>query len=221
MCDGKSFRKNLSASVRIVGPLGLMAMASIAPAAIIGYDFESLPVSSNQASLATTNAGTTLVLTRNGGGATLGVTDISSFGAPVAFGNRSVDPFADTGSATAYLIGNLTSSFSSVSVQFGDFGADSDSVTLTGYSGPNGTGTAVATSTVNYGTTSFPASGIILNSATSMQSFTLSSVGTSGASTFYNSLFYDNFVFTTIPEPATASLVVFAAALAGRRSRKA
>jgi hypothetical protein len=199
--------------------LGLALLsAGPASAAIVGFDLESLPVSTGNPSVVTTAGGVTLTLVRAAGG-TLNVENLTPSG-PSSFGARSLSPFNDTANAADYLVGTLSASFDSLSLQFGDFGTDSDTVTLTGYSGPNGTGTAVATATVNYGTTAFPVPGIILTAASGMQSFTLSSTSTSGPSTFYNSLYYDNFVVTTVPEPTAAAALLAAGTLLRRVRRE-
>ncbi len=59
-----------------------------------------------------------------------------------------VDPFFDT-SASAF-VANFSSSLSGFSFEFGDFDQDRDTLTLSAYSGLNGTGTLLGTVTVNW-----------------------------------------------------------------------
>ncbi len=203
--------------------VGLGGGSRAAVAAPTVFDFESTATTSAPgddagalSTLTTAVNGTSLTLTRNGG-IHFDIVNGSTSGFPAVFGSRSLDPFSDPSTPTGYFIGNLSVPVSSVGLDFGDYDGDEDLVTLTGYSGPNGTGTALATNTIDYprsanfsinngygndyGTVSVAAAGI--------ESFTLAD-----ASTYPNSLSYDNIAVTpaAVPEPATAGLLA-------RRSR--
>lgn len=153
-----------------------------------------------------TQAGLTLTLIRQGG-KTFSFQDISGSG-PVGFGSRTLNPFIDA--TVGAFVANFSAGLSAFQFQAGDFGADDDAITLSIYSGLNGTGTLLGTQTVNYGVASLP--GAIANlSLTSATPF-LSAVFNGGSAGFPNSVYYDNIVVRQavagVPEPATWAMMM-------------
>lgn len=93
-------------------------------------------------------------------------------------------------------------------LSFGDFGSDSDAFLLTAYSGANGTGSVVGTTTVDQGTSSITGTvGTATFAGSSFQSVTF----IRGSTSFPNSLYYDNLVATVggvMPEPSTWAMML-------------
>lgn len=208
--------------------LALLSLASAALSAQASlFDFESSTATffsppdfnrpGSYTSLSQTDGGLTLVLTRDNKTA-FDVVDNNNFqgGKPASWGDHSLDPFFDAGSAG--WIGNFSGLVSSVSLDWGDYGADDDTLTMNVYSGLNGTGTLLGS--VSGSITSLETFvGHLSIAAAGIQSFTLQ--GTSSAPGFDNSVFIDNISarpMGTVPGPAAA---VSFALLALRRRRKA
>jgi hypothetical protein len=161
-------------------------------------------------SLTETVSGLTLTLTRQGV-TTVGRFDIfdtttspSSF--PSVWGTRTLDPFFDTSNTS--FVANFSSPISSFKLSYGDFGGDSDTASIMAFSGPNGTGTLLASNTDVYGTQSLPDQfdtfGVTAQGIRSV-------VFIGGSPSFPNSVYYDNLTVTqsptTIPEPASLTLL--------------
>ena len=176
-------------------------------------------------SLALVNNGLTLTITRpnNAGFDIVDNTADNQNEKPAAFGTRSLDPFFDTsgndpaGTGQNGFIGDFSSSVNAVSLDFGDYGGDSDTLTLSAFSGANGTGTLLSTTTINLGTTDFRTStaqfpagfGTASVFASGIQSVTIS--GTSDAAGFNNSVFIDNIrvnASVAAPEPGSLALLL-------------
>ena len=180
------------------------------------FNFESSATSTGLTTYTATDSGLTLTLTRPG--STFDI--VGPITAP--FGTRTLSPFANETSATSFLA-SFSSTLSSFSLNFGDFGADSDLFTLTAFSGANGTGSVVGTTNVNYGLGSLPGS-IGTASFTGSPFQSVSFIG--GSTGFPNSVYYDNFVATVtgaVPEPATWAMMLIgfgAIGVAMRRRRK-
>jgi hypothetical protein len=194
----------------------LSLFVSAASAATV-FNFETLPAASG-ASLSQTVGGITLTVTTEGGG-NAEIRNLSSFSIVPVWGSRTLSPFLNTSSA---LILTFSAPIDSISVEFGDFGADSDTnFLMQGYSGANLGGALLgSTNSPTWGLAdiqSNPASVATLNAA-GMQSIRL--IG--GSTGFPNSLFYDNITVTEsgIPEPGTYALTAGALlALAAVRRR--
>ena len=204
--------------------LGVGTAASHARAAAIDFDFESTPATETSfnptgalSSLVMTNSGLTVTLTRQRGVA-FDVLDSSAFPGefPTSWGVHSLDPFYNESSATGF-IANFSALASNVSIDLGDFGGDSDTFLLTAYSGLNGTGTVLATTTLVYGTQSLPTAATAMVAATGIQSVIWNDVGVgtgTNPDTYYNSLFYDNLTVTSaVPEPSTWALMTAGAGI--------
>lgn len=187
-----------------------LASASVTRADTTTFTFEGQSTTSGSGaltSLTLTQSGLTATITRPGSGF-----DINNIGGSVdtaAFGARSLDPFSASTSNTQF-IANFSQSLSSVSLDFGDFGGDADTLLLQAFSGANGTGTLLGSanaslvgvgSTFTFLTLSVTAPGI--NS--------IRFIG--GSATFPNSVYYDNLSATfgtqpnPVPEPTTLLLL--------------
>jgi hypothetical protein len=210
----------------LVSALALVTGASIATAASIKWDFESVSTTSSPsiipgalATLTLTDAsGLSLTLTRPGG-AHFDVYNSSSvsFLMPASWGSHSLDEFFDI---SVGFIGDLSAPVTSVSLDYGDFGADADTLTLTAFSGSGGTGTQLGSSVDSFGTASFPTFDTVTVSAAGIRSFTITGTSTSAGGP--DSVFLDNFVVTqAVPEPTTAGLLLsITATLASRRMNR-
>ena len=155
---------------------------------------------------------------------------------PAVFGNRSIDPFFDTagnetgGTGQNGFIGNFGSLVNNVSLDFGDYEGsdmDADVFTLTAYSGLDGTGTILGSTTIDLGNSGFlnPVAPFPAGYATAavfasgIRSFTYSS--TSSQTGNGNSVFVDNIrvnaAASAAPEPGSLALLLGAGspALAG------
>jgi hypothetical protein len=171
------------------------------------FDFEGLTATSPPAynggltSLSLVDSGLTMSITRQAG-SPFDVYDTTVFnGPPASWGTRALDGFA--GCSSSQFIANFSAPITGFSLEFGDYGADSDLFTLSAYAGLNGTGPLLGTTTVNYAYNYFPTVG------------TASLTGLAGAQSVLfiggsppcpNSLFYDN-IIVSVPEPSPVTLV--------------
>lgn len=155
-----------------------------------------------------TVSGVTVTISRENN-ATLDIMDWSTmqgapFAMPASWGNKGLSPFSDqSGSA---FIATFSAPILFASIEFGDFGSDSDMVTLEGWSEAGATGSLVVDSTVDYGLGNLDSDGpetISINSNVAFQSIRF--IG--GSSGFPQSLYWDNLQFEAVPEPATLSLL--------------
>lgn len=142
-------------------------------------------------------------LTRQGGNAfDVYDTMIWGGGPPASWGSRALDGFA--GCSSSPFVANFSSPITGFSIEFGDYGADSDLFTLTAYAGINGTGPILGSTTFNYGYNYFPTVGTAsLSGLGGAQSVLF--IG--GAPSCPNSLFYDNIV-VAVPEPTSSALLL-------------
>jgi hypothetical protein len=153
------------------------------------FDFENQSVTSNGGltSLSLANQGLTISIDR--AGEPFDVANLSAFGGTSAFGSRTLAPTPPGN--TGFNV-NFSHPASSFSAQLGDFGAGkTDSLSLTAFSGANGTGT-------NLGTTN---ASLVLTNAALLKFQTLAFSGTNigsiqmagGTTADANSVYYDNF----------------------------
>lgn len=199
--------------------LAAATLLAAAPAAAqtASFDFEEFADTGFDGaltSLTSSDGGLTITITRPGSsfdvntGATLGLPD---FGAPT-FGTNSLSPFVNGDDANpAPFVVDFSSAVDSFSLEFGDYGADTDDlVTLSLFAGAGGTGALLGTATFLYGDSAFPVIGSLALAGTGPA---LSAVFAGGGADFPNSLYYDNFVATgafsgAIPEPATWAMLI-------------
>jgi len=194
------------------------------------FDFEDLPATWDPNSSAGTRSGSlkslsltdsdgcTLTLVREGStGFDITSNTVSQSGKPEAWGLRSLDPAFNQG-AFAF-IGTFGSPVDGVSVEFGDYGQDADTVSLTAYNGPGATGDVIAGATDEYDLASFPVAHAVSVSGPGIRSFRLIGGSPDGP----QSVFYDNITVrcgaAAIPEPGTLALLaaMLPLALAARR----
>jgi len=193
------------------------------------FDFESNPATATYSgstggytSLAQTNAGLTLTITRSTGNR-FDVFDNTTMGGgfhfPLTWQAHSLSPFFASG-ANDFFVGNFSSAVNAVELEGLDFSPDSDTLVMQVWSGLNGTGTLLSTVTNNWGTNvgpSYIAVGWNGGTTSSAQSI----VFRGGSTAAPQSMFIDNIAATAVPEPATmAALGMGVLALIRRRRQK-
>ncbi|HET6250280.1 MAG TPA: hypothetical protein VFE47_21500 [Tepidisphaeraceae bacterium] len=198
-------------------------------AANFNFEGQATTNSGGLQSLSLTNNGLTITIDRVG--QPFDVVNLSSYAGSVAFGSRSLAP---TPPGSNFFNVNFSSPVSSFSADMGDFGVSkSDSLALTAFTGANGTGT-------NLGTTS---ASLPLTSISSLSFKTVSFTGagiesvelSGGTTAAANSVYYDNFNATfnssgsggnsggggnAVPLPPASYVMPFGLAMAWLASRK-
>ena len=171
------------------------------------FDFENLaatysenanpcvfpPRSGLLSTVSMTVSGLTVGITRVGANFDIVANSGCQSGKPGSWGARSLDPFVFNASNTPFNL-NFSAGIVSFSVQWGDYGTDADNVTLTAFSGLNGTGVNLGsvTSATYSETTALPTvftTSISVPSSTPIRSIRMIGTGSTG---FFNSIFYDN-----------------------------
>jgi hypothetical protein len=198
------------------GALVVFLLASGSARADIVFGFEDQTATSSfnptshpgaLTSLTSTVSGLTLTLTRPGSTFDIFDTTSSPSSFPAVWGTRTLDPFSAETSNTSF-VANFSSPISSFKLSYGDFGDDSDTASIMAFSGPNGTGTLLASNTDVYGLQSLPDQFDTFGvTAQGIQSI----VFIGGSTDFPNSVYYDNLTVTlaatAIPEPASLTLL--------------
>jgi len=215
--------RSLAALAPVLGLL--VSLPSVGNAAPITFNLESL-ATGTFTSITDTVGGLTLTVHR-ADNANFNISDLSLVGGPPAFGTRSISNFAGPFGPGAELILNFSSPISSGSISFGDFDVDDDAtVSLTAFSGLNGSGSNLGSSSIAY-----PADLDIGNGDAAIRTLTVSAAGIQSLTIlsggpFPGSLEFDNIVADTapaaVPEPTSILLLgsglVFA--ILSRRARR-
>lgn len=199
--------------------LPALAFASVGVQALGVIDFESQAEGFTPV-ISATDQGVTATFF-NGGTDLLLVQNLSFFGAPASWGSRSVWS-GGTLSASGPTTGNFSHGLSWISIQFGDFGADDDSIYLQAFSGLDGTGSFLGMTSLFYdasrslGNEDFVT--LSLSSPTPIRSVLFGSVGFQGL----NNIYFDNVRFEkadvpVVPGPLAA--LPFALGLLARKRR--
>lgn len=204
---GSQWEFTMKRLVLSIAAIVLMSGVTPAVAATVTFDFEELAVGTGLTSITMTKSGITVDIYREGG-ATFGITNlISAATFPASWGQRTLDPFVGGTGNTAF-IANISPGVQGVSLEMGDFGADTDTLLLQAYSGLNATGTLLGTAT-----------GVLPGGGISFSFLNLSTSGADirsirfigGSPNFPNSVYYDNLQLTStdmvIPEPTSLTLL--------------
>jgi hypothetical protein len=204
---------------------GMIVIAGAAAAASAqNFDFSEFAASDfdagDRTTLSSTRDGLTMTLERSSG-TTFSVTDLSVFGAPASWGSRSLSAFQPQDGFTDDLfVASFSSPLTFASIQFGDYGADSDTpVILTAWSGPNGTGSIVGSVTETWVDGRNIETGDF-GTATVATTTPFASITLKSSTDFPQSLFWDNLTVEVVPAPA-ASLAFGMLGLTAARRRRA
>lgn len=213
------FRKHLATALTIAG----MLIASGSAHAQTVFDFEDEPFTFNPpedrpgalSSLVMTKGGITITITRQSGVAFDLVQNIPPQAKPASWGNISLDPFFNIANGNIFRA-TFSVPVSFVSIDAGDYGADTDNFLLEAFSGPNSTGTLLDSDTFvlepdgtnfTFDTGSVSAEGIR----------SIQFVG--GSTDAPHSMFYDNITVLTgplsAPEPGTLALLSVGVGMSG------
>jgi hypothetical protein len=209
-----NFRKagSLLAAVAV---FGLAVLGSPARAVIV-FDFEDVlgpgplvPNPTEVPGVAQMVGGLVVDIVRSSG-SDLEVWDLDVFGGPPTWGFRSIGPFNDP-LTDDFFVATFSAPISSATIEYGDFGADTDStIILEAYSGPGGSGALVASSASAWDDDFFvgdPPGSISVAGAS-----ILSLLFKGGSAAFPQSLFWDNLAVepavAVIPEPGTLGLLI-------------
>ncbi len=190
------------------------------------YTFEGLAATSGGAlsSLVLTDNGLTMTLTRPS--TTFDIIDTNPFRGtafqfPLSWRSRSLNPNNSGSNGNGIFMANFSSPVSAFEFEFGDFNNDQDQAVIYAYSGPNGTGTLLATVFSDPHNGVFPSyAGVGWNNGGNSSVVAQSFLFQAGTGNFPNSTYYDNFAAEAalVPEPATlAALGLGLAAFARRR----
>ena len=207
--------------------VGVSLLAATAPttayADVVTFNFESFPIQSGLNSLALSGGGLTATLL----GTNFALVDLSSlvpFGVPPSWGSRTLSPF-DQPTSDPFTL-NFSQGISGLSVEMGDFTIDEDALTLQLFSGLNGTGTLLGSSSSTLLADNNFRFTVLTLSVNAMPALSARFIGTNSG---VQSVYYDNITATfgatptAVPEPGTLALMasgLFGIGLIRRRKRK-
>ena len=189
--------------------------AATANADTITYDFEAqaataLPHRGAYTSISVNNGGLIMTITRLGGSKFDIIDNVLNSngdqrGKPASWGQHSLDLYVSELSTNGFIF-TFSAPITSFSIDYGDYGGDSDSIIMRAYDGTNLTGNLLSSyADSSYGFHGFP---IFATAAFAAPSI-LSVYVQGGSDRFPNSLFYDNITVdaTTVPEPCSLALL--------------
>jgi hypothetical protein len=199
------------------GVLLLVAGALVATAPAQLFDFEgeaTTGFAGGLTSLTMTQGFVTVTIVRSSG---LGFDVQSLIAGPASWGTRTLSPFAH-GTTDDFFRVNFSTPVTGVSIQLGDFAADSDRAFLRAFSGLSGGGSLLDSTSLDYGLGSLPVDvGFLAVSGAGIRSIEFGG----GSTDFPNSLYWDNLQLRgAVPSPA-AALPFALGLLAARRKRRA
>jgi hypothetical protein len=221
---------SMNVRLTVLSVVGVLAVAvfgaDVAAADTITYDFEAetataFPSTEALTSLSITVSGVTMTITRSSGEG-FDVWSTASDPWPASWDSKHLGAFESPYPTDVYVI-EFSQDVYGLTLEFGDFGSDSDTpVSAKLFSGTGGGGLEVdSASGVWAASDTFPSFGTLM-----LTGQFRSATFTSGGS-FPNTLFWDNFTINTVnpvPEPATIALIGIAlggGAIARRRRARA
>ncbi len=172
--------------------LVLMIAALQIQAATIVFDFEDQPLATGLTTLSMTEMGITLTITRQNG-SPFSIIDLGPL-APSGWGARTLSPFADPQSLDPFIL-SFSPAVTQVSAELGDYGADSDSYSLS----LQEPGSPSASGLWGTRDLAVDPSQTVLVSASATSTALLAG----GSAAVPSSLFFDNITVEAIPEPGT------------------
>ncbi|HVL38238.1 MAG TPA: hypothetical protein VM328_02495 [Fimbriimonadaceae bacterium] len=163
--------------------------------------------------------GVTVVITRSSGLPfdLVDNTSAGQTGKPPTWGGVSLDPFfAPT--AGDYFIATFSHYVSGVSIDFGDYGGDTDHAFLSAFSGMGATGAFLGGDAALW-TGTFPSFGFLTYTQLTPGIRSIA-FGNLPGDDFVPSLFFDNLSLRGVAIPGPAAALVFGVGLLGRRRRR-
>jgi hypothetical protein len=197
-------------------------LTALAPAQVFNFEGEAGGPHDAGAltSLSMTKGGVTVTIVRSSGERfdVVDNTVAGQTGKPPTWGSRSLSPFFNATNGD-FFIATFSTTVTNVSIQFGDYGADSDTGFLRAFDGIGGTGSLLDSDSFFYGTSSFPIFGMLDVSGIGIRSIAFGNVA---GDDFVPSLFWDNLVLRgadVIPAPAAVLPFALGLLAAWRRKR--
>lgn len=211
--------------------VAVAGMWSTPPASAAIFDFEEFTATASQGggfpgalqSLVTTKDGLTATITRPASRFDVASVAFARLQAPPSFGFYALSPYLSQPSAAPFIV-SFSTPISFFSVDYGGFLAPYSIAILEGFSGPDGTGSLLATTSDTGGVNDFPSFSTAMLSGSGINSVVMSI----GNRFDPNGVYYDNLRATpqataTVPEPGSlillGSCLLAAARFPGRSGR--
>jgi hypothetical protein len=213
--------------LKLIALASLVSFGCLSSADFSFFDFENEPGSTANATNLTTLVMSDGIITATlyrDSGAGFGIVDTSpfvnsNFDFPASWGARSLDPFGAT--LDDWFVINFSQAISTFTIEFGDFGQDSDDIELEGYSGLDATGDLLESSSFsgyegNMDLDGFGES-ISLGFGQTLQESGMTQFNSirfrGGSDLQKQSVYWDNIGvdYEAVPEPATMAVLALAA----------